>query len=119
MAGSNIFRREGEYWTVSYEGTVLRLRDSRGMGSLAYLLGRPGERIPAATVLLGIDGPSHGTAANAEQSRVAITKRIKATVKKIREHHPSLGHHLTTCIKTGHFCAYIPNPAQPIPWVLR
>jgi hypothetical protein len=95
-------------WTVSYDGTVLRLRDSKGMGSLADLLGRPGKPIPAA-LLLDPDGPSDGTVANAEQSRVAATKRLEAAVKKIQEYHPSLGHHLTTCIKTGHFCSYTPN----------
>ena len=120
---SNIFRREGEYWTVGYEGTVLRLRDSKGIGSLAYLLGRPGEPIPAAVLLLGSDGSSGrtaaNTAANAEQARVAVTKRLRTVVKRIREHHPSLGHHLAGCIKTGRFCSYIPNPEHPTSWVLR
>ena len=117
--GTNLFRKEGEYWTLAYEGTVLRLRDSKGMGSLAYLLSRPGERVAAVALILGSDGPCHRAAASAEQFRVTVTKRIKAALTKIREHHPSLGHHLTTCIKTGHFCTYTPNPAQPIAWVLR
>jgi hypothetical protein len=26
----NLFRREGEYWTVSYDGSVVRLRDAKG-----------------------------------------------------------------------------------------
>ena len=37
------FRREGDYWTVSYEGPPVRLRDRRGLGYIARLLERPGE----------------------------------------------------------------------------
>jgi hypothetical protein len=116
--GENLFRREGEYWTLAYEGSLLRLRDSKGMTALAFLLARPGERVAAAHVL-GADRAEPETVVNAEQSRVTVTKRIKAALAKIQQHHPSLGHHLTTCIKTGHFCSYTPNPAQPISWVLR
>ena len=86
---------------------------------LARLLARPGERGAAAALLLDCDGPSHRPAASAEHSRVTATKRIKAALTKIREHHPSLGHHLTTCIKTGRFCTYTPDPEQPVAWVLR
>jgi 2TM domain len=37
----NRFRREGEYWTVCYEGTV-RVRDAKGLRHLARLLADPG-----------------------------------------------------------------------------
>jgi hypothetical protein len=38
----NLFRREGEYWTVCYEGAVVRLRDAKGLRHLARLLADPG-----------------------------------------------------------------------------
>lgn len=38
----HIFRREGEYWTVAYDGTTIRLRDSKGMRYVAELLRHPG-----------------------------------------------------------------------------
>jgi len=116
--GTHLFHKEGEYWTIVYGGVTLRLRDTKGLHCLAWLLGRPGERVPAA-LLLESDGPCRRTATSAEQFRVTVTKRIKAALMKIQEHHPSLGHHLTTCIKTGHFCTYTPNPEQPVAWVLR
>ena len=28
VAGGSVFRREGEYWTVAYEGSVVRLKDA-------------------------------------------------------------------------------------------
>jgi predicted ATPase len=38
----NLFRREGEYWTVAYDGSVVRLRDTKGLRHLAQLLAHPG-----------------------------------------------------------------------------
>jgi len=44
----NAFRQEGEYWTVYYEGSVVRLRDSKGLRHLARLLAHPGREFHAA-----------------------------------------------------------------------
>src|SRR5206468_438423 len=40
-AAANVFRVEGEYWTIAYEGTVARLRDAKGLHHIAYLLRHP------------------------------------------------------------------------------
>ena len=47
QAGGNVFRREGEYWTICYEGTVVRLRDTKGLRHLARLLTHPGREFHA------------------------------------------------------------------------
>jgi hypothetical protein len=41
-ASKNLFRREGEYWTVVFDGAVVRLRDAKGLRHLARLLAHPG-----------------------------------------------------------------------------
>jgi len=46
-ASGNLFRREGEYWTVRYEGSVARLKDAKGPRYLAQLLGHPGREFHA------------------------------------------------------------------------
>jgi hypothetical protein len=46
-AARNLFRREGEYWTVSYEGVVVRLKDAKGLHHLARLLANPGTELHA------------------------------------------------------------------------
>jgi hypothetical protein len=51
---------------------------------------------------------------NREQARTAVTKRLKGAVRKIAEHHPILGHYLSTTIKSGHRCAYPPGPEGSI-----
>lgn len=48
---ANVLRRDGEYWTVAYDGTVATLRDSKGLRDLAR---RPRTRAPRP-------GPGHTT----------------------------------------------------------
>ena len=39
---TNVFRREGDYWSVVFDGRTVRLRDLKGMRYLAQLLAHPG-----------------------------------------------------------------------------
>jgi hypothetical protein len=39
---TNVFRREGDYWSVTFEGRTVRVRDLKGMRYLAQLLAHPG-----------------------------------------------------------------------------
>ncbi|MGA9723935.1 MAG: alpha/beta hydrolase [Candidatus Binatus sp.] len=55
---SEAFRREGEYWTVSWRGKVVRLKDARGLHYIAYLMANPGRQILA--VELAAAGTANG-----------------------------------------------------------
>lgn len=55
-AVENAIAREGEFWTLSYGGRVVRLKDTKGLRDLARLLGSPGTEI-AAVDLAGIATP--------------------------------------------------------------
>jgi hypothetical protein len=44
---SAVFRREGDTWTIAYEGRTFRLSDSKGLRYLAELLANPGREILA------------------------------------------------------------------------
>ncbi|HVN86425.1 MAG TPA: hypothetical protein VMW17_16445 [Candidatus Binatia bacterium] len=109
-----VLRLEAEYWTIVYQGTVLRLRDSKGLHYLATLLRHPGQRFPATQLLPAAGRPPR--VSDDERARMAVTKRIRDVLRKIALHHPSLGYHLGASIRTGHECAYIPDPDQRITW---
>jgi hypothetical protein len=47
------FRREGEYWTIAYEGKQLRLRDAKGLQYIADLLRQEGDELHAADLAAG------------------------------------------------------------------
>ena len=112
---TGVFRLEAEYWTIAYQGLVLRLRDTKGMRYLGALLQSPGHRFPAAALLPAAGEPAQNP--DPEQARIAVTKRIKDAVRRIRQHHPSLGYHLARVIKTGRHCVYLPDPERPVTWL--
>jgi hypothetical protein len=110
--------REGEYWTFDFRGRICRLREARGFHCLAQLLRHPGEKF-AATSLLQLRPPESDRPMTAESARVLVTKHIRGVVKRIEAHHPSLAHHLGTCVKTGALCVYQSDPERPMRWQVR
>jgi len=116
------FRREGEYWSVCYEGRTCRLRESKGLLYLAYVLRCPGKEI-ASWELIRLTHRDAGERIGAapapeiiERARVAVTKNIKAALGRIREHHPTLADHLDATVRRGYACVYRPDPRVPTKW---
>jgi tetratricopeptide (TPR) repeat protein len=44
---AGVFRREGQFWTIRFDGETFRLKDAKGLRFLAELLRNPGREIPA------------------------------------------------------------------------
>jgi hypothetical protein len=199
-ASQNVFRREGEYWTVVFEGSVVRLRDAKGMRLLARLLADPGREFhavdleaadgqpaPAARLrsragrgepelvarrdlgdagelldataraayqarlteleealeeakdfhdparaakaraerdflvqelgrAVGLGGRNRRAASHAERARLNASRAIRSAMANLAEANPALGRHLSSTIRTGRYCAYLPDPRAPITW---
>jgi hypothetical protein len=61
---ANVFRRDGDVWTLGYGGVVVRLPDAKGLRDIARLLAAPGREIPAPQ-LLGVEAAAEaGTGAD-------------------------------------------------------
>jgi tetratricopeptide (TPR) repeat protein len=123
----NVFRRDGEHWTLAYRGTVCRLKNAKGLHYLAFLLQHPEQEFLATEMIVIVDGlgmtrepdsRDRGVTSAAERARLNVTKTIKAALKKISENHPVLGYHLTTSVKTGTSCSYTPDPTYQASWIL-
>jgi hypothetical protein len=57
MAGhAAAFRREGEYWSIVFDGDAFRLRDSKGLRYLSHLLDAPGREIHALELVAAVEG---------------------------------------------------------------
>jgi tetratricopeptide (TPR) repeat protein len=194
-AGSvNVFRREGDYWSVIFDGHTVRVRDRKGMRYLARLLADPGreyhvldlvaaetgsgaqvdssqaaspprsafgdagemldarakdayrrrlaeieddieqahasgdsERAAQADTerdflvqelarAVGLGGRDRRAASSSERARAAVTRAVRQAIARINEHHPQLGEHLSRTIRTGTYCAYLPDPRAPARW---
>jgi tetratricopeptide (TPR) repeat protein len=183
VASLNVFRREGDYWSVSFDGRTVRVRDLKGMRYLARLLADPGreyhvldlvaaetgsgapvdssdagesldaqakdayrrrlaeieddleqaraigdaERAAQADAerdflvqelarAFGLSGRDRRAASASERARAAVTRAVRQAMTRIAEHHPQLGHHLSRTIRTGTYCAYVPDPRAPAGW---
>jgi tetratricopeptide (TPR) repeat protein len=44
---ASTFRQDGEYWTIAYDGSVVRLKDTKGLRHLARLLAHPARELLA------------------------------------------------------------------------
>ncbi len=56
----NVFRREGEYWTIVYAGAAVRLRDTKGLHYIAHLLAHPAREIHVADLATLGGRPDNG-----------------------------------------------------------
>jgi len=180
-ADTNIFRREGDYWSVVFEGRTVRVRDLKGVRHLAQLLANPGREFhvldlvaaetgqqmafgDAGMVLdaqaktayrrrlaeieddieqartleddereaqadaerhflvrelaraVGLGGRDRRAASASERARSGVTRAIRQGIARIGEHHPDLGEHLNRAVRTGTYCAYVPDPGAPATW---
>ena len=194
-AHAAVFHREGDYWSIGFEGRTARVRDSKGLHYLARLLADPGRELyvldlvaagkagpdapggPAGSRLVGdagdagelldqrakeayrrrlteidediqeartmgdteraaqadaereclirelaravgLGGRDRRAGSASERARSAVTRAVRQALTRIREHHSSLGEHLDRTIRTGTYCAYMPETRGPVVWKL-
>ena len=64
----------------------------------------------------GLGGRSRRAASPSERARQSVTKAVRLALEHIRRHSPSLAEHLSSTVRTGTFCAYLPDPRLPARW---
>ena len=62
----NVFRREGDYWSVTFDGHTVRVRDLKGMRYLARLLADPGREYHVLDLVAAETG--HGAQVDSGQA---------------------------------------------------
>jgi hypothetical protein len=119
-ARPSLFCLEGEYWSITYDGLVVRLRDRRGLHILAHLLAHPGVLVEAGRLVTAGRAPTcrRATAGREaeERARVTVAKNLKSAIRAISAVHAGLGAHLEATIRCGYRCSYRPDPRVPIAW---
>jgi len=71
------FIRQGDYWTIIYQGHIDRLKASRGLQYLAYLLRHPGQEFHASDLLVPSSEAARTTTAGerpASSARIALAR---------------------------------------------
>jgi tetratricopeptide (TPR) repeat protein len=67
---------------------------------------------------VGLGGRDRRAGSASERARASVTRAIRQALLRIREHDPPLGRHLEHAVRTGTFCAYVPDPRVPLTWTL-
>jgi CheY-like chemotaxis protein len=78
------FHQEGEYWTITYQGKVVRAKDTDGLHYIAYLLRYPHRKIHVLELVASVGGPLEGT------TPVSSTER-EAAARPDLSVHPAFG----------------------------
>ena len=62
---------------------------------------------------VGLHGRDRRAASTSERARVSVTRAVRQAIVRVGEHHPELAEHLDRTIRTGTYCAYVPDPSAP------
>jgi tetratricopeptide (TPR) repeat protein len=68
---------------------------------------------------VGLGGRDRRASSDAERARVNATRAIRAALRRIGSHDARLGELLDRTVRTGTFCAYVPDPERPIVWTVE
>jgi hypothetical protein len=176
-APRNVFRRDGDVWTLVFDGLEARIPDVKGLRDLRTLLANPRVEIPAtalaaesfvggaATPVLdtqakqsyrrrldelderldragmrgerlqveklererralldelrraaGLGGRDRFINDERERIRKTVTARIRDSLRRLDDRHPTLAAHLRASVHTGTHCSYA--PAEVVSWDL-
>jgi MalT-like TPR region len=180
----NVIRREGDYWSLAFDGRTVRFRDLKGIRYLARLLASPGQELHVLDLVaaesqsggqppalgdagelldpqardayrrrlaeieddisqahamrdaeraaqaeaereflvrelsraVGLGGRDRRAGVASERARAGVTRAIRQAIARLAEQHPGLGDHLARTVRTGTYCAYLPDPRAPADW---
>jgi hypothetical protein len=65
---------------------------------------------------VGLGGRDRRATSASERARSGVTRAIRQGIARIGDHHPELGEHLNRAVRTGTYCAYVPDPGAPAAW---
>jgi hypothetical protein len=97
------------------------LEEARALGDASRIAQAAAEREFLARELsraVGLGGRDRRVGSAAERARAGVTRAVRHAMERIRVQHPALGAHLERAIRTGTYCAYLPDPRVPVAWKL-
>src|SRR5439155_7478706 len=118
----NVFRRDGEYWLVTYGEQTVRLRGTRGLGYLARLLAHPGREVHASD-LLGPLSPTENPPLTEREARLGASVSTRGPLPRTAGGSPILPRRsrrpsgsTTSVARRGHARRWRPSAWSLLPW---
>jgi hypothetical protein len=87
VAVENVFRKEGQIWTLSYMGTEVHLKNLKGMSYISYLLGSPNQEyhVTVLTKALEYTDDTHNELLSFSPSVVSTKETIADYRERLRQ----------------------------------
>jgi tetratricopeptide (TPR) repeat protein len=120
-AGPLLDRRAKEAYRRRLAEIEEDIEEARATGDLPRAAQAEAEReflIRELARAVGLGGRDRRAGSASERARSAVTRAIRQGLARIREHNASLGEHLDRTIRTGTYCAYLPDSRVPVAWKL-
>lgn len=76
------FSKEGEYWTIGYQGRVIRLRESIGLAYLVRLIAEPRREFHALDLAVWTSGGVAGPAPSLQEGEELLDQQAKAAYRQ-------------------------------------
>jgi hypothetical protein len=98
------------------------IEEARAMGNWERAEQAEGERdflVRELARAFGLSGRNRRASSASERARVSVTRAVRQAMARIREHNLPLGEHLDRAVRTGTYCAYLPDPRIPVNWKVR
>jgi hypothetical protein len=95
------------------------IEQARGLGDAGREAQADAERdflVRELARAVGLGDRDRRAASDSERARSAVTRAIRQAIARIGEHHPELGEHLNHTIRTGTYCAYVPDRGATGAW---
>lgn len=97
------------------------IEEARKMGDVGRAAQADAEReclLRELARAVGLGGRDRRAGSASERARSAVTRAVRQALTRIRTHDSPLGEHLDRTIRTGTYCAYMPEPRGPVAWRL-
>jgi tetratricopeptide (TPR) repeat protein len=75
------FSKEGEYWTIGYQGHVIRLRESIGLAYLVRLIAEPRREFHALDLAVWTSGGAAGSAPSLQEGEELLDQQARAAYR--------------------------------------
>ena len=109
------YRRRIEALRAEIDDALTMGADDRAValeGELEMRVGRPAEAF-------GLGGRGRRVASASERARLNVTRALRAAASRLAEAVPEVGTTLDSRLRTGIYCAYEPDGADEVRWVVH
>jgi hypothetical protein len=112
-------RTEYRHRIEALRGDVDDALDAGDLDRAEALQGELDALVAQLAQAFGVGGRSRVAASAAERARLNVTRALRSALAKLDDALPGAGACLDRRVRTGTYCAYLPEAADPVRWIVQ